>query len=230
MVDAPDDRTPVIGASEREQRVRASVESLFRHCSANENPPLAFSQACSKIGYLARDGVRTDLHHLESALNEQKHALLLQRIGNTVKASEHAKERDRHLRSFGTAVRRSLVSPKDPPSTPELRGRIHCNLEAGQWNRARLDLDELARRADIGRPLPDVDEYPRASSLGPQRFAALQERAVRCNANAHLQNLQRASDLQHDRRNSEAYQHELQQAASVRPVRSLRGKDRGLDR
>jgi hypothetical protein len=229
MVDPPNNRTPAMGASDREQAVRTSVASLFRHCSDNENPPLAFSRACSKIGYLARDGVRSDFHHLESALNEQKHALLMQRIGNTVKASEHAQERDQHLRSFGTAVRRSLAYPKAPPSTPELRARIHCNLEAGQWNRARLDLDELARRPDIGRPLPDVGEYPRASNLSPQQFAALQERTVRCNANAHTQNLQRAFDPKPVRRNPE-YRHELQQAAPVRAVRSMGGKDRGLDR
>lgn len=223
----PDTRAAT-DASDREQALKASVASLFRHCAASENPPLAFSRASSKIGYLARDGVRTELHYLEAALNEHKHVLLQRRIGNTVQASEHAKERDQHLRSFGTAVQRSLVYPKDPPSTPALRARIHCNLEAGQWNRARLDLEELARRPDIGRPLADVGDYSRAWNLSPQQFAALQELTARCNANAYTQNLQRPVAPPVVRRTPEASRHELQQAA--RPVRIVGGKDRGLDR
>jgi hypothetical protein len=167
---------------------------------------------------------------LESALNEQKHVLLMQRLGNTVQASAHANERDQSLRSFGKAVRHELVHPKEPPSTPELRARIHRNLEAGQWNRARLDLDDMARRPDIGGPLADVGEYSRAWNLIPQQFAALQERIGRCNANALTQNLQRASDAHPVRGNREADRQERPRAASVTAVRFVGGKDRGLDR
>jgi hypothetical protein len=177
------DQLPTQAARERAQQIKASVNSLFRHCEKADNPVLAFSRACSKVGYLARDGVRRDLFHLESALNEHKHALLAHRYKQPDEARKHITQRDRDLRSFGAAVRRELTHPTQPPPTPELRERIHLNLDAGQWSRARSDLDLLSQRADIGPPLQPVDAYA-SRNLSEEHHKLLQDRIDTCNATA----------------------------------------------
>jgi hypothetical protein len=178
------DQLPTQAARDRAQQIKASVNSLFRHCEEAQNPVLAFSRACSKIGYLARDGVRGDLFHLESALNEHKHALLAHRYKQPEEARKHITQRDRDLRSFGAAVRRELTHPRQPPPTPELRARIHVNLDAGQWSRARSDLEILSQRTDIGPPLQPVDAYARSWNLSEEHHKLLQDRVDTCNAAA----------------------------------------------
>lgn len=165
----------------RERDVMHSVESLFRRCDQADNPALAYSRACSKVGYLARDGVRSELHYLESALNERKHALVMERCGQPEKAKEHHRDCGRDLRSFQRAVRAEIAHPRPPLSTPKLRDRIHDNLEAGQWTRAGRDLDDLMRRPDIGKPLPALDTYSRSGNLDERQFAAMQSRIEQCN-------------------------------------------------
>lgn len=103
-------------AATREQRIRVNVESLFRHCESSKNPVLAYSRACSKVGYLARDGVRSELHYLESALNERKHGLAMERLGHPEKAKEHNGNCGRDLRSFQRAIRVELNRPDAPLS------------------------------------------------------------------------------------------------------------------
>ena len=173
-----------IAAARREQRVRTTVESLFRRCESSKNPILAYSRACSKVGYLARDGVRSELRYLESALNERKHALVMERCGHPEKAKEHHRTCGQDLRSFQRAIRIELARPREPLSTPELRERIHRNLDVGQWSRARSDLDELTQRADLDRRLPELDKYSQSWNLDEQRFAAIQGRIEQCNAMA----------------------------------------------
>lgn len=177
-----DGPTSKLAATRREREVQARVESLFRHCESSKNPVLAYSRACSKVGYLARDGVRSELHHLVSALNERKHALVMGRYGHPEKAQEHNRECARELLSFQRGVRSELNRPRVPPSTPELRERVERNLDVGQWSRARSDLDDLMRRPDIGRPLPALDTYSRSWNLHPEHFALLQDRIDQCNA------------------------------------------------
>jgi hypothetical protein len=176
----------------RERDVMRSVESLFRHCDRADNPVLAHSRACSKVGYLARDGVRSELHYLESALNERKHALIMERCGKPEKAKEHNRDCGRDLRSFQRAVRAELAHPRPPLSTPKLRDRIHENLEAGQWSRAGRDLDDLMRRRDIGKQLPALDTYGRSGNLDEQQFAVIQDRIEQCNSKALDQDHSRA--------------------------------------
>ena len=189
-----------VGADERANAVRASVQSLFRHCAESQNPVLAFSKACSKIGYLARDGVRSELHYLEAALNEQKHAIISRRHGDPSTCRQHTTECAQSLVAFMGAVRRGLDRPRDPPKTLELTARIERNLEAGQWVRASKDLDELARRSDFRQPLPRLDSYPRAHLLRGEIYQALERRIERCNAAALGKTLPRDPTASTDRR------------------------------
>jgi hypothetical protein len=111
----PDQLTSTPPTDEREHRIKQAVSSLFQHCSQSKNPVLSFSRACSKVGFLANDGVRGDLFHLTAAINEQKHLLLQQRYGNTEAAIEHAIHRDQELRAFARAVRRELQRGPEQP-------------------------------------------------------------------------------------------------------------------
>lgn len=117
------DHSQAPGTTDQARRERAfrSVESLFRHCDKAKNPVLTYSRACSKVGYLARDGVRSELHYLESALNERKHAWSMQRFGQPDRAKEHARACGEDLRSFLKAVRVKLSRQRLPLPTPELR-------------------------------------------------------------------------------------------------------------
>ncbi len=178
------EQQPTTAASRREDGVKASVASLFRHCSQSKNPVLAFSRACSKVGYLARDGVRGQLFYLTSALNEQKHALLSERLGAPDQARVHVDQRNADLHSLALAVRREIAHPRQPPSTPELRQRIHDNLDAGHWSRARADLEQLSKRPDIGRKLPNLSAYPQSALLHEEHYQLLQDRIDGCNAAA----------------------------------------------
>lgn len=182
MTDQNPDAPSKLAPSAREREVNARVESIFRRCESSKNPVLAYSRTCSKVGYLARDGVRSELHHLESALNERKHALIMERCGSPEKTQDHNRECARELLSFRRAIRLELEHPRQPPSTPELRDRVHRNLDVGQWSRARTDLDDLMRRPDIARPLPALDTYSRSWNLQPEHFALLQDRIDQCNA------------------------------------------------
>jgi hypothetical protein len=182
-----DEHTVANRANEREKKIRASAHSLFRRCTESRNPVLAFSRACSKVGYLARDGVRDNLFHLVSALNEHKLALLMRRNGSVTDGRQHAAARDEALRAFGRAVRRELLQPRAPVSTRDLLARINRNLEAGQWRRSQLDLDELARRPDVREQLRPLAEYSRTSSLRDEQFVALEQRIERCNAHVREQ-------------------------------------------
>jgi hypothetical protein len=171
---------PHRATDERLHRIEKSTESLFRHCSESKNPVLAFSRACSKVGYLANDDVRDDLFFLTSALNEQKHALLQRRFGNLEESKKHAQTRDQEIRAFERAVRRRVEREFEPVPTADLRKRIDRNLQEGQWYRARVDLDELAKRPNIGGPLKNLAEYPRGAMLLPERYDELQARIDRC--------------------------------------------------
>ena len=178
----------------RLHRIEKSTESLFRHCSESKNPVLAFSRASSKVAYLAKDGVRDDLFYLTAALNEQKHALLQRRFGNLEESRSHTQARDREIRAFERAVRRRVEREFEPVPTADLRKRIERNLHEGQWYRARLDLDELAKRPSIGGPLQNLAAYPRGPMLLPERHDELQARIDRCNAleRARMQDPNRA--------------------------------------
>jgi hypothetical protein len=93
---------------------RASVRRLFEACHRSRNPVLAFSRACSKVGWLARHGTvgqlaaRGEQHALlilEGALNETKHALIAARLGKA-DAAIHLRTCNGELRAFERALRR----------------------------------------------------------------------------------------------------------------------------
>lgn len=94
---------------------RPSVLRLFEACHRSRNPVLAFSRACSKVGWLARHGsvgelaARGERHlllTLEGALNEQKHALLAARLGNVTGVAIHLGVCNGELRAFERALGR----------------------------------------------------------------------------------------------------------------------------
>lgn len=99
-----------------------TVERIFWICNTSKTPVRRFSSACSKIGWLSRSANEPDLHYLESALNEQKHGILMgqlaafhDRENNPARASEirkhesmHFDERDCYLASFERAVKRAV--------------------------------------------------------------------------------------------------------------------------
>ena len=94
---------------------RPSVRRLFEACHRSRNPVLAFSRACSKVGWLARYGsvgelaARGEQHALlilEGALNEQKHALIAARLGNVDAAAIHLRVCNGELRAFERALGR----------------------------------------------------------------------------------------------------------------------------
>lgn len=88
---------------------------LFEACHRSRNPVLAFSRACSKVGWLARYGTvgelaargeRHALLILEGALNEQKHALIAKRLGNVEAAAIHLRVCNGEIRAFERALKR----------------------------------------------------------------------------------------------------------------------------
>lgn len=94
---------------------RASVRRLFEACHRARNPVLAFSRACSKVGWLARNGSVGELAErgnrhvwltLEGALNEARHALLAARLGDPDDAAIHLRVCNGELRAFERALER----------------------------------------------------------------------------------------------------------------------------
>jgi hypothetical protein len=108
-----DDAASKAATTRREHEIGNTGRSLFRRCETSENPVLAYSRACSKVGYLARDGERTELHYLESALNERKLALVMERFGQPEKAREHNQNCGRDFRAFQRAIRTELGRATD---------------------------------------------------------------------------------------------------------------------
>ena len=79
--------------------------AIFKVCERHPQPHRAFSRACSKVGHLARCG-RPVLHHLESALSEQTHMLLMIAFGYPERALEHGNARDEQLAMYRRAASR----------------------------------------------------------------------------------------------------------------------------
>lgn len=102
--------------------INETVERIFWLCNTSKHPVARCASACSKVGWLARSA-DADMHYLESALNEQKHGVLLSELAkrhdggkNPERAtalrdesSRHFGARDRDLAAFKRAVARATA-------------------------------------------------------------------------------------------------------------------------
>ncbi|MES2384512.1 MAG: hypothetical protein V4593_08180 [Pseudomonadota bacterium] len=97
--------TPTLQTLDRVERI------FWAGCTAR-NPVLYFAKACAKVGYLAqRTSGAGVLYYLASALNEQKHGYLAERLGHGTAASKHYADRDRDLRMLKRAVAPAATAP-----------------------------------------------------------------------------------------------------------------------
>lgn len=94
----------------------AATFALFEQCRRGKNPALSFARATSKVQSLVRRNNRTHLFWLVSALNEEYHAIVAHRCGESELAAAHLVERDRNLRYFHRAIAR--LAPGPLPETP----------------------------------------------------------------------------------------------------------------
>ena len=214
-------------ANERERVAHASVHSLMQHCMKSRNPALTLSRACSKVGYLAGDGVRDNLFHVASALNEQKHAMLMKRYNDPDAARQHTSECARELVSFMRGVRRELQNPQERVPTTALTNRIQRNLQNGQWARAEKDLSDLATRSDQKTQLPRLDAYSRAGLLRVETFEHVDTLIERCNGNVRAIEPSRDASVTGQRRSAEQ---SLQGRTPAVPLQRHAQQSRGLDR
>jgi hypothetical protein len=165
------------------QRALRSVESLFRHCDKAQNPVLAYSRACSKVGYLARDAVRSELHYLVSALNERKHAWSMQRCGQPEQAKQHARACGEDLRSFLKAVR--VERQRLPTPAPELReqqfaehhGRVH-RADVALGRPASITRGASARSAALVPVAPSEKMAPSITAQAPRNEVVRSNRGL----------------------------------------------------
>jgi hypothetical protein len=215
--------------NERERSARASVHSLFQHCMESRNPALTLSRACSKVGYLAGDGVRGNLFHVASALNEQKHAMIVKRHGDPDGARRHTSTCAQELVSFMRGVRQELENPQERLPTPALTQRIQTNLENGQWVRAEKDLGDLAARSDQKDRLPRLDTYGKSGLIREETFDAVDKLIERCNGNVRCIAQQRDPEVSLRAPRSPA-EHSLPGRLAAPPLLRQAQEARGLER
>jgi len=214
-------------SNERERAARESVHSLISHCMDSPRPVLTLSRACSKVSYLAGDGVRDNLFHVASALNEQKHAALMKGLGDPGASRQHSNACVQELLSFMRGVRRELHNPPEVLPTAALTERIQRNLQNGQWVRAEKDLGDLATRSDQQSRLPRLDTYSRSELLRVETFEHLDKLIEHCNGKVRAIDPSRDAPVPGERSSAEP---SLHGRASAAPLPRHAQPSRGLDR